>query len=179
MNTAVWIVIAVVVVLLVIALIALLTRKRRAQRRVEAGQIREEASHRVNEVQRREAIAEESAAKARRAQADAEAKAAEAKRLQHEAQSQQGHAASSRQELDAEFQRADKLDPDVPRSGRHEGDVQDVNDQNVNDQNVNDQRGGQAPPTVPNGGNRGGGVNLDPNGQTPRQDGQPGRHAPH
>jgi FtsZ-interacting cell division protein ZipA len=168
-NTAVWIVIAVVVVLLVIALIALLTRKRRAQRRVEAGQIREEASHRVNDVQRREAIAEESAAKARRAQADAEAKAAEAKRLQHEAQSHQGQAASSRQDLDAEFQRADKLDPDVPRSGHHEADAHDVNAP----------RGNQTPPGVQGGGNRGGGVNLDPNGQTPRQDGQPGRHAPH
>jgi hypothetical protein len=121
----------------------------------------------VNDVQRREAIAEESAAKARRAQADAEAKAAEAKRLQHEAQSQHGVAASSRQDLDAEFQRADKIDPDVPRAGRHES------DQHVD----NDQHKGSASPRIPGGGNQGSGVRLDNNGQAPRQDDQ-GRHAP-
>lgn len=159
MNTAVWIIIAVVVVLLLIGLALVLSRKRRAQKRVEAGQIREEASHRVNDVQRREAIAEESAAKARRAQADAEAKAAEAKRLQHEAQSHQGVAASSREELDAEFQRADKIDPDVPRGGRHEGNEQPVNQPQQ--------------PGVP----QGNGQQAPVNGAAPRPD-QQGRHAP-
>lgn len=119
MSTAVWIVIAVVVVLVVVALAFVLSRKRRDQQRVEAGRIREGAADRASEVEEQEAIAEETAAKARRAQADADAKAAEAKRLSFQADKHQGTAASSRDELDAEFERANKIDPDV-RTGKHE-----------------------------------------------------------
>lgn len=118
MDTVVWIVIAVVVVLALIALALFLTRKRKESRRAQAGQIREQASERVAGVRKREAIAEEQAANARRAQAEADAKAAEAKRLAAEAHTYQGEVASKRQELDAEFQRADKLDPDVGRNRR-------------------------------------------------------------
>jgi DNA anti-recombination protein RmuC len=118
-DTVVWIVIAVVVVLALIALALLLARKNKERRRVQAGEIREHASERVSDVRKREAIAEEHAANARRAQAEADAKAAEAKRLAAEAQTHQGTAATKRQELDAEFQRADKLDPDVGKDGRN------------------------------------------------------------
>ena len=94
MDTVVWIVIAVVVVLLLIALAFALMRQRKARRRVQAGEIRQAASLRVNDVQRDEAIAEEAAARARRAKADADAKAAEAKRLSTEAQNRHGVAAT-------------------------------------------------------------------------------------
>lgn len=70
-------------------------------------------------------MADESAARARGAQADAEAKAAEARRLRLQAETHMGDAASSRDELDAEYERANKLDPDVKkRSGA--GDVDQV-----------------------------------------------------
>ncbi|MGG7104048.1 hypothetical protein [Rhodococcus sp. 24CO] len=48
------------------------------------------------------------------------ASASETKRLSHEAQTHHGVAASSREELQAEFEHADKIDPDVPHAGRHE-----------------------------------------------------------
>jgi hypothetical protein len=169
-----------------LALAFILTRKRRAQKRVEAEQIRVQASQQVNDVQRREAIAEESAAKARRAQADAEAKAAEAKRLQHEAQSHQGAAASSRQELDAEFQRADKIDPDVKRSGRHEGDHQDPNTGHRDDgirHDIGDQHGANARGVDLQNGPAQGGPAQQPGGPVqggpvPQPEDARGRHTP-
>jgi cell division protein FtsN len=122
MDTAVWIVIAVVVVLLIVAVALAIARKRQAHKRVEAAHIRENAAERTPEVEERQALADESAARARRAQADAEAKAAEARRLSLQADTHMGDAASSRDELDAEYERANKLDPDVKkRSGA--GDV--------------------------------------------------------
>ncbi|WGJ85238.1 hypothetical protein [Gordonia sp. SMJS1] len=117
MDTAIWIIIAVVVVVIVIlALVLLLLRQRKARRRVQAEEIRQNATQQVSTVRHREAVAEEADARARKAQAEADAKAAEAKRLQEQARHHQGHAAESRHEVESEFARADRLDPDVRRN---------------------------------------------------------------
>ncbi|WP_238418946.1 hypothetical protein [Gordonia sp. 'Campus'] len=122
MDTAIWIIIAVIAVIAVLALVLLLLRQRKARRRVQAEQIRQNASQQVSTVRHREAVAEEADARARQAKAEADAKAAEAKRLQEQARHHQGHAAESRHEVESEFARADKLDPDVRRTGDgHEG----------------------------------------------------------
>lgn len=116
MDTAIWIIIAVVVVIVILALVLLLLRQRKARRRVQAEEIRQNATQQVSTVRHREAVAEEAAARARKAQAEADAKAAEAKRLQEQARHHQGHAAESRHEVESEFARADRLDPDVRRN---------------------------------------------------------------
>jgi len=69
----------------------------------------EEESHKVG---RREALADETAAKGRAAQAEAEAKTAHAKGLQHQAHTRRADAAAARDEVNQEFERADKIDPD-------------------------------------------------------------------
>ena len=171
-DTVVWIVIAVVVVLALIALALFLARKRKESRRVQAGQIREQASERVAGVRKREAIAEEHAANARRAQAEADAKAAEAKRLAAEASTHQGTAASKRQELDAEFQRADKLDPDVGRNGRDDN-------RHDNGNRMDPRQAGNGPGNGldPRHTGNGPGHNLDPR-QTGNGPGDNGSHVP-
>ncbi|UVF79696.1 hypothetical protein [Gordonia mangrovi] len=116
MDTAIWIILAVVIVLVVLVAVALLMRQRTTRRRSKAHEIRENATQQVSEVRRREAIAEESDARARKAQAEADAKAAEAKRLSEQAQAHQGHATESRDKLERELARADKLDPDVKKN---------------------------------------------------------------
>ncbi|WP_338856044.1 hypothetical protein WDY80_20935 [Gordonia hongkongensis] len=116
MDTAIWIIIAVVVVIVILALVLLLLRQRKARRRVQAEEIRQNATQQVSTVRHREAVAEEADARARKAQAEADAKAAEAKRLQEQARHHQGHAAESRHEVESEFARADRLDPDVRRN---------------------------------------------------------------
>ena len=118
MSTTVWIIIAVVVVLVVVALAVVVARKGKERKRVEANEIREKAADEAALVEERELLARESEAKARRAQAEADVKAAEADKLAQQAHSHQGVAAQSRDELDAEFARANELDPDVDhRSG--------------------------------------------------------------
>lgn len=116
MDTAIWIIIAVVVVIVILALVLLLMRQQKARRRVQAEEIRQNAAQQVSSVRHREAVAEEADARARKAKAEADAKAAEAKRLQEQARHHQGHAAESRQEVESEFARADRLDPDVRRN---------------------------------------------------------------
>lgn len=116
MNTSntVWIVIAAVVAVLVIIALAIAARRATRRRRErEAEGIREQAKLETAKVERREALAAETAAKARAAQAEAEAKAAEAARLQDRASTHQTEAASSREQLDEQFKRADSLDPKV------------------------------------------------------------------
>ncbi|ORA10448.1 hypothetical protein [Mycobacterium arosiense] len=111
-NNTVWIIIAAVVAVLLLVALAIAaraaTRRRRAR---QAEGIREQARLETAKVERREALAAETAAKARAAQAEAEAKAAEAARLQDRASTHQTEAASSREQLDEQFKRADSLDP--------------------------------------------------------------------
>ena len=85
-NTIVLIVIVAVVAIVLIAVIAWVARNKRTQhRRVEAGNIRDKAAEQSHKVGQREALADETAAKARAAQAEADAKAAHATGLQHQA----------------------------------------------------------------------------------------------
>lgn len=116
MNTSntVWIVIAAVVAVFIIIVLVMLARRATMRRRErEAEGIREQAQVETAKVERREALAAETAAKARAAQAEAEAKAAEATRLQDRAAAHQTEVASSREQLNEQFQRADRLDPRV------------------------------------------------------------------
>ena len=123
-SSIVWIVVAVVAAVLLVATIAWVARKKRTEhRRVQAGDIRDKAVEQSHEVGQREALADETAAKARAAQAEAEAMAAHSAGLQHQAQARHTEAATSRSELNREFERADKIDPDSPTSDTPRGDA--------------------------------------------------------
>jgi FtsZ-interacting cell division protein ZipA len=117
-STIVLIVVIAVAAILAIAAIAWVARNKRTQhRRVEAGDIRDKAADAAHKVGQREALADETAAKARVAQAEADAKTAHAAGLQHQAQVRRTDAASARDEVDQEFERADKIDPDTHTNG--------------------------------------------------------------
>ncbi len=123
-STIIWIVVVVIAAASLIAAIAWVARKKRTEHhRVQAGDIREKAVEQSHEVGQREALADETAAKARAAQAEGEAMAAHAKGLQHQAQARSTDAATSRSELSREFERADKIDPDSPTSDTSRGDA--------------------------------------------------------
>ena len=112
-TSIVLIVLAAIVALLLIATIVWVARNKRTQhRRIEAGDIRDKATDESHKVGQREAFADETAAKARVAQAEADAKTAHATGLQHEAQVRRSDAATARDEVNQEFERADKIDPD-------------------------------------------------------------------
>lgn len=116
-NTIVLIVVVAVAAILLIAAIAWVARKKRTERRrVEAGNIRDEAVEQSHKVGQREALADETAAKARAAQAEADAKAAHATGLQHQAEVRRNDAATARDEVNQEFERADAMDPDSQTS---------------------------------------------------------------
>lgn len=114
MDTTVWIIIAVVAVLLVLAVLAFAGRNRRNKHlHGKAERIREEVEQDTIQVRRREALADETAAKARAAQAEAEAKAAEARRLADRADLHRDAVVTSREELDERRAHADSIDPRV------------------------------------------------------------------
>jgi hypothetical protein len=117
-TSIVLIVLVAVVALVLIATIAWVARNKRTQRRhVEAGDIRDKATDESHKVGRREAFADETAAKARVAQAEADAKTAHATGLQHQAQVRRTDAARARDEVNQEFERADKIDPATETAG--------------------------------------------------------------
>ncbi len=123
-STIVWIVVVVVALVLLVATIAWVARKKRTEhRRVQAGDIRENAVEQSHEVGQREALADETAANARAAQAQAEAMAAHSAGLQHQAQARRTDAATSRSEVNREFERANKIDPDSPTGDAPRGDA--------------------------------------------------------
>lgn len=113
-NNIVLIAVVVVVALVLIAAIVWVARnKRTAHRRVEAASIRDRAVEQSHVVGQSEAFADEAAAKARVAQAEADAKAAHAVGLRHQAQARQSDAVVARDEVNQEFERANKIDPDT------------------------------------------------------------------
>jgi len=117
-STIVLIVVVAVAAIVLIAAIAWVARNKRTQhRRVEAGEIRDKAAEQSHEVGQREALADETAAKGRVAQAEADAKAAHATGLQHQAEMRRTDAATARDEVNQEFERADKIDPDMHTNG--------------------------------------------------------------
>jgi FtsZ-interacting cell division protein ZipA len=117
-TSIVLIVVVAVVAILLIATIAWVARNKRTQhRRVEAGNIRDKATEQSHKVGQREALADETAAKGRAAQAEADAKAAHATGLQHQAEMRRNDAATARDEVNQEFERADTIDPDMHTNG--------------------------------------------------------------
>ena len=113
-SSIVLIVVVAVAALLLIAALAWVARNKRTQhRRVEAEDIREQANEETHKVGQREALADETAAKARAAQAEADVKAAHATGLQQKAEVRRNDAATARDELNQEFERADTMDPDT------------------------------------------------------------------
>jgi FtsZ-interacting cell division protein ZipA len=113
-NTTLWIVIAVVAAVLVLGVLVWAGRSRRNRKlHGEAQRIRTEVEQESAQVARREALADETAAKARAAKAEAEAKAAEAARLEERAQSHRSSVASARDDLDERRAHADTIDPRV------------------------------------------------------------------
>jgi biopolymer transport protein ExbB/TolQ len=111
-NTVVWIVVAVVAAVVVIAALAVLARRTSDTRKhIAAEHIREEVNEHTAKVDKRAALAEETAAKARAAEAEAEAKAAEAARLKGQASSHHEAVAASREDIEERRRHADHLDP--------------------------------------------------------------------
>jgi len=90
MSTGMIIMIAFFAVAAIVILVALgwvLVNKRTQHRRVKADEIRDQAKEETLRINRREVLAEVTAAKARAAQAQADVKAAQAAGLLHEADS--------------------------------------------------------------------------------------------
>ena len=111
-STTVSIIVAAVVAILLIAVVIWVARnKRNEQRHVEADKIREDAREKTLQVKQQEALAEETAAKARAAQAEADVKAAQASGLEQQAAVHRGEAVTSRDHLNKQWDRADTLDP--------------------------------------------------------------------
>jgi FtsZ-interacting cell division protein ZipA len=104
---------AVVVIAILIALMALLRRQRTERQRSQASEMRDAATAQEHTVGRREALADETDARARIAAAEADAKTAHAAGLQHQAQERRNGAKSARDEVNEQFQRADTLDPNT------------------------------------------------------------------
>jgi len=125
-STIVLIVVVAVAALLLLAGLGWLARSKRNQHRhVEAENIRDTAREETLHVRQQEALADETAAKARAAQAEADVKAAQASGLQQEAAVHRGEAASSRDQLNEQWDRANELDPgsptpDTPTSADHQ-----------------------------------------------------------
>ena len=132
-STAVWIVVAVVAVIVLAALVFAARSRRNQRRHVEAEQMREELTTHVQKVDKRQALADETAAKARAAEAEAEAKAAEAARLKEQAAGRHDAVAASREDIEERRRHADRLDPKTR-----------VDDEDVDQQVVEQERADQA-----------------------------------
>ena len=98
---------AVAAILILIALGWVLVNKRKHNRHLKADQIREQVKDEALQVDRREALAEETAAKARAARAEADVKAAQASGLEQQAAAHRNEAKTSRDRLDEQRDRAD------------------------------------------------------------------------
>ncbi len=112
-TTTVWIVVAIVAVLVIAGLVFAARSRRNQHRHIEAERIREDVTTHIAKVDKREALADETAAKARAAEAEAEAKAAEAARLKNQAESHRESVSASREDIEERRRHADELDPKV------------------------------------------------------------------
>ena len=127
-STIVLIVVVAIATIVLIAGLAWLTRsERNRHRRAEAGTIRDAAKTETLRVGQQEALADGAdgtAAQARVAQSESEDWAAQVSGLQQQAAAQRVEAAIAREELSAQWDRADELDPasptpDTPKSADH------------------------------------------------------------
>ena len=112
----------ILIVLVAVAAIALLTmltwlarNRRNEDLRAQADTIRDEARRDTLQVNEQDALADETAARARAAQAEADVKAAQASGLQQQAAARRGEAATSRSQVNEEWDRADTMDPAANR----------------------------------------------------------------
>jgi FtsZ-interacting cell division protein ZipA len=151
-STIIWIVVVIAAVSLIAAIAWVARKKRTEHHRVQAGDIREKAVEQSHEVGQREALADETAAKARAAQAEAEAMSAHAAGLQHQAQARRTDAATSRSELNRQFERADKIDPDSPTSDTPPSDTARGDDSETRDTPRGTRAGKQGRPPMPRAG---------------------------
>jgi len=110
-TTVVWIVVAVVALIVIAALIFAARNARNKRRHAEAQRIREDVSAHSSKLEKRQAIADETAARARAAEAEAEAKAAEAARLKSQASDHHDAVSTTREEIEERRQHADRIDP--------------------------------------------------------------------
>lgn len=110
-TAVVWIVAAVIAVIIIAALLFAARSRRNHRRHIEAERIREDITTHTEKVQKREAIADETAARARAAQAEADAKVAEAARLKEQAESHRSAVAETREEIEERRRHADRIDP--------------------------------------------------------------------
>lgn len=117
-TNTLWVIIAVVVAIAAIVAVAMIARKKRTQsRRDEAQRLRTDLDSEDRQVAQRQALADETDARARAAAAEAEAKAAEARRLSERASTHQQTVESHREDLDERRKHADRIDPDVKTRG--------------------------------------------------------------
>ena len=146
-STIILVVVVAVVAIVLIAAVAWVARnKRNQQRHVEAGKIRDQAREETLRVKQREALADETAAKARAAQAEADVKAAQASGLQQQAAAHRGEAATSRDELNQQFARADEIDPHSQSSETA------LDDSETPDTHPGPSADNQRPPVIPRSG---------------------------
>jgi predicted lipid-binding transport protein (Tim44 family) len=103
---------AVAAVLLFVALGVVVCRRSHTHHRVPACNSPDKAAEQSHTVGQREALAEETAAQARVAQAEGDAKTAHAAGLTHQAQALRSDAATARDDVKKDFERADTIDPD-------------------------------------------------------------------
>ena len=120
-RTIVWIVAAVAAVPLIAGLVWLARSKRHQHRHMEAGKVREAAKGEPSTSDSRRQWPTGPAAEACSAQTEADVWAAQASGLQQQAAARLGEAAIWRDQLDAQWARADELDldsqtPDTPTS---------------------------------------------------------------
>ena len=117
-NTVVLIVVAVVAVIVLAAVVFAARNKRNQRRHVQAEEMREDITTHIQKVDKRQALADETAAKARAAEAEAEAKAAEAARLKESGRVHHEAVATSREDIEERRMQADRLDPKTRRRRR-------------------------------------------------------------
>lgn len=114
-TTVVWIVVAVAAVIVIALLVAAALKRRNQRRHLEAERIREDIDTHTSKLEKRQALADETAARARAAEAEAQAKAAEAARLKDQAANHHDAVATSREEIEERRRHADRLDPKTRR----------------------------------------------------------------
>ena len=111
---------AIVLLALVFAIARTVGSRRRATRRREAGELRQQAQAHTIQVESAQASADEKAARARRAEAEAEEKAAQAKRDSAVAQQHATEAERESEVARTHHDRARAVDPDVDDEGEQE-----------------------------------------------------------
>ena len=128
MSTTAWIIIAIVVVVVVAVLAFVFMNRRSTARRARAEKIRQEATERAAELDRKEAEANAMAAQAQDARAEAD-------RLESVSAQERERTAEARTDVEDALRKADRLDPDpggrraadaVPRRATHDASAEGV-----------------------------------------------------